>query len=104
MKICTRFIVLFVLGHSNLANHARTRHTEKVQAKNDEALVGSARGSLENWITVIKYTLAEARNIFHWIEWIVTAYDIQNRDHAYGKLMKLVRNKFNRSRYLWYYI
>jgi len=60
-------------GHSNLANHARTRHSEEVKSKLTDALKGPTRGALGNWITVTKVVSPEAKNMFGWIEWIVMA-------------------------------
>ena len=63
----------FSAGHSNLANHARNRHTEEVKVKLGEALLGPTRGALGDWITVKKIVSPEAKNMFAWIEWIVMA-------------------------------
>ena len=60
-------------GHSNLANHARTRHSEEVKCKLTDALKGPTRGAIGNWITVTKIVSPEAKNMFGWIEWIVMA-------------------------------
>ena len=60
-------------GHSNLANHARTRHSEEVKSKLNDALKGPTRGALGNWITVTKVVSPEAKNMFCWIEWIIMA-------------------------------
>lgn len=60
-------------GHSNLANHARTRHKEKVQEKLAEVLAGPTPGPMGNYVTVTKIVSAEAKNMFGWIEWIVMA-------------------------------
>ena len=66
-------LILHYLGHSNLYNHARTRHEEQVRAKLAEYQAGPTRGPMGNWLTVTRVVSTEAKNIFAWMEWVVMA-------------------------------
>ena len=63
VSVCELY--LCIAGHSNLANHARTRHSsEEVKIKHAEAIRGPNRGPMGNFVTVTKIVSAEAKNVF----------------------------------------
>ena len=48
-------------GHSNLANHARTRHSEEVKSKLSEALKGPTQGRWEIGLRLPKLSLLKPK-------------------------------------------
>jgi hypothetical protein len=59
-------------GHGSLASHVKTKHSSCWQEDLTQHLQGSTRGALESFITITKVVSDEAKNIYSWIEWIVS--------------------------------